>query len=249
MPETVMIDMAGDFRTDDAEGYRRFYAHEHQAPEWLPRFVYGFTEFMRERIRGARLIANPGCFATALCLSLAPLAAAGRLRGDACIVGVTGSSGSGNKVSSATHHPERASNFRAYKVLGHQHLLEVEAFLRTLTSEDFRIRFVPQSGPFVRGIFTTLLTLGVGRGELEEIFKGAYGGEALVSVVKGSPELRWIQGTPRSFVGIDGKDDCGVVFCATDNLGKGAAGQGIQNLNLALGFPELEGLLLPGGFI
>jgi N-acetyl-gamma-glutamyl-phosphate reductase len=248
-PDAVFIDMGGDFRTNDPAGYRKYYGSEHRAPDWLPRFVYGFTEYARERLAGARLIANPGCFATALNLSLAPLAAAGKLEGDVFAVGITGSSGAGNKPSQTTHHPERAANVRAYKPLAHQHLLEVEGFLRTLTAKDFRVHFVPQSGPFVRGIFTTVFTPRIGADELERVYGAAYGAERLVSVVRGTPELRWVQGTPRAVIGVDGEAGRGVVFCVTDNLGKGAAGQAIQNMNLALGFPETEGLLLPGGYV
>jgi N-acetyl-gamma-glutamyl-phosphate reductase len=101
----------------------------------------------------------------------------------------------------------------------------------------------------VRGIFTTLFLPQVGIEELEEIFRGSYDGEALISVVRGSPEIRWIQGTPRSVIGLEGDSKRSVVFSVTDNLGKGAAGQAIQNLNLALGLPETEGLLFPGGFV
>ncbi len=248
-PEVVFIDMGGDFRTNDTTGYLQYYGIEHKAPALLPRFVYGFTEYARPRLAGARLIANPGCFATAMNLALAPLAAARKLRGNVFVTGMTGSSGSGNKPSQVTHHPERAMNVRAYKPLSHQHLLEVGAFLRTLTRDDFSIHFVPQSGPFVRGIFATVFTPEMGVGELERIFGEAYGKEALVSVIRGSPELRWVQGTPRSVIGVDGTPDRGVVFSVTDNLGKGAAGQAIQNMNLALGFPETEGLLLPGGYV
>lgn len=248
-PSTVFIDMGGDFRTNDPAGYKQHYGAEHAAPAWLPRFVYGFTEFQRQRLRGARLIANPGCFATTLTLALAPLAARGKLRGHVFVTAITGSSGSGIKPGQATHHPERAHNVRSYKPLQHQHLLEVEAFLRTLTQEKFQVQFVPQSGPIVRGIFATLFTPGTGVSELEGIYREAYGQEALVSVVRGSPELRWVQGTPRSVIGVDGTEENGVVFSVTDNLGKGAAGQAIQNLNLALGFPETAGLMLPGGFV
>ncbi|MBN1442995.1 MAG: N-acetyl-gamma-glutamyl-phosphate reductase [Planctomycetes bacterium] len=248
-PDLVIIDMAGDFRTDDSAGYERFYGKKHAAPQWLPRFVYGFTELERPALRGARLIANPGCFATGLLLALAPLAKAGRLSGDICVTAVTGSSGSGNKPSAATHHPERASNFRSYKVLVHQHRLEVEHYLRKIAASEFRLHFVPQSAPLVRGIFVTVFLPGTSAGDLRRIFDDAYGGEPLIAVVDGSPELRWIQGTPRSFVGIAGTGGDGVVFTVTDNLGKGAAGQAIQNLNCALGFPETEGLDWPGGYV
>jgi N-acetyl-gamma-glutamyl-phosphate/LysW-gamma-L-alpha-aminoadipyl-6-phosphate reductase len=248
-PRAVFIDMGGDFRTNDPGGYEKYYGVKHAAAGWLPKFVYGFTEYRRERLAGARLIANPGCFATALNLSLAPLAASGKLEGDVFIAGITGSSGSGNKPTQATHHPERATNVRAYKTLTHQHLLEVEAFVRTITKQEFRVHFVPQSGPFVRGIFTTLFAPRLGVRELEGIYRSAYGKEALISVVKGSPDLRWVQGSPRTFMGVDGEEARGVVFCAIDNLGKGGVGQAIQNLNLALGFPETEGLLCPAGFV
>jgi N-acetyl-gamma-glutamyl-phosphate/LysW-gamma-L-alpha-aminoadipyl-6-phosphate reductase len=248
-PQTIFIDLGGDFRTNDPAGYKRYYGAEHSAPAWLPRFVYGFTEYRRKELAGARLIANPGCFATTLNVALAPLAAAGKLGGNVFVTGITGSSGSGNKPSSTTHHPERFANVRAYKPLGHQHVLEVEAFLRTLTRQDFSLQFVPQSGPFARGIFATIFTPGAGVDELERIYDEAYGKEALISVVRGSPDLRWVQGTPRTVIGVDGAKDRGVVFSVTDNLGKGGPGQAIQNMNLALGFPETDGLMLPGGFV
>jgi N-acetyl-gamma-glutamyl-phosphate/LysW-gamma-L-alpha-aminoadipyl-6-phosphate reductase len=248
-PGTAFIDMGGDFRTDDPAGYRQYYGQEHGARDWLPRFVYGFTEFQRKKLDGAKLIANPGCFASSMLLALAPVAVRGRLSGDVFLTGVTGSSGSGNTPSSTTHHPERATNFRAYKPLEHQHLLEVRAFLRTLTATDFRVQFVPQSGPFVRGIFTTAFLPGIAAAELEEIYRSAYGKEPLIAVGRGSPEVRWVQGTPRSHVGVSGDDRTGLTFVVIDNLGKGAAGQAIQNFNRAMGFPETEGLLLPGGFV
>jgi N-acetyl-gamma-glutamyl-phosphate/LysW-gamma-L-alpha-aminoadipyl-6-phosphate reductase len=248
-PDLKFIDMGGDFRTDDPAGYAGFYQRTHAAPQWLSRFVYGFTEFQRAKLDGARLIANPGCFATSILLALAPLAARGRLAGPLFLSGVTGSSGAGNAPAQTTHHPERASNFRAYKPLEHQHLLEVESFLRALTPADFEIHFVPHSGPFVRGIFTTAFLPGVRSEELEEIYRTAYRGEPLISVARGSPDLRWVQSTPRSQLGVAGDEGMGVAFVAIDNLGKGAAGQAIQNFNRAMGFPETEGLLVPGGFV
>jgi N-acetyl-gamma-glutamyl-phosphate reductase len=247
--DTLFVDMAGDFRTNDPAGYEKHYGQPHSAPEWLGRFVYGFTEFQRERLKGARLVANPGCFATGMLLALCPLARARKLGGDVCVTGITGSSGAGNKPSATTHHPERATNVRSYKPLAHQHLLEVESFVRGLTPSDFRLHFVPQSGPFVRGIFTTVFLPGSSAEELEAIFRAAYAGEPLVSVVQGSPELRWVQGGPRAFIGVAGDGSRGVVFTVIDNLGKGAAGQALQNLNAVFGFPRDEGLAWPGGFV
>ena len=248
-PEVRLVDMAGDFRTNDPAGYEKYYGCEHTASDWLPRFVYGFTEFQREKIRAARLVANPGCFATGMLLALAPLAAAGRLQGNVCLLGLTGSSGSGNKPRQTTHHPERFSNVRSYKPLGHQHLLEVESFLGSIDGPEFSLQFVPQSGPFVRGIFTTVFTPGVSAAELAEIYAGSYGEEGLVEVIEGSPDLRWVQGSARSWVGVGGEGDNGVVFTVIDNLGKGAASQGIQNMNLMCGLEETEGLRMAGGFV
>ena len=248
-PDLCIIDMAGDFRTPDPAGYAAFYGEEHRAPEWLDRFVYGITEFQRPRLRGATLIANPGCFASSLLLALCPLARAGKLEGEICATGITGSSGSGNVARPTTHHPERFANLRTYKSLAHQHQLEVNAFVRKLTQSDYHLNFVPTSGPFTRGVFTTVFTPGIGVDELERIFADAYGEEPLITVRRGSPDLRIVQGTPRSEIGLDGDTDRGVVFVTLDNLGKGAAGQAVQNFNLAMGFDELEGLRLPGGFV
>jgi N-acetyl-gamma-glutamyl-phosphate reductase len=177
------------------------------------------------------------------------LAVAGELSGDVFATGVTGSSGSGNTPSATTHHPQRATNFRSYKPLAHQHLLEVTAFVRGLAEKPFELHFVPQSGPFVRGVFTTVFTPHLGPARLEEIFHGAYADAPLVDIFKGSPELRLVQGTPRSLVGVAGEGDRGVVFVAIDNLGKGAAGQAVQNLNLMFGLDETTGLRVPGGFV
>jgi len=249
-PDKIWIDLAGDFRTPDAEGFRRYYGQEHRAPELLSRFVYGFTEAQRKTLSGARLIANPGCFATGMLLALYPLVASGLLSGRVALTGITGSSGSGREPSRTTHHPERAQNIRAYKTLSHQHLLEVEIFLESCSGRDLRIHFVPQSAPVVRGIFTTLFVPDEPKEVLREVFDRFYGDEPLIDVVDGSPDLRSVQTTPRGIVGVDGAPDRGsIVFTVIDNLGKGAAGQAIQNMNCALGLPETTGLAWPGGFV
>jgi N-acetyl-gamma-glutamyl-phosphate reductase len=249
-PDKVWIDLAGDFRTPDPEGFRHYYGREHAAPGMLERFVYGFTEAQREALSGARLIANPGCFATGMLLALYPLAVEGLASGAVAVTGITGSSGSGREPQRTTHHPERAANLRAYKALEHQHLLEVEGFLNTRTDASLRLRFVPQSAPIVRGIFTTVFLPDQPAEKVREVLGAFYGDEPLVDLVEGSPDLRVVQSTPRSLVGVAGAGDRGsVVFSAIDNLGKGAAGQAIQNMNCALGLPETEGLLWPGGYV
>ena len=249
-PSVTFVDLAGDFRTPDAAGYRKFFGRDHKAPDLLGDFVYGFTEAQRNQLSGARLIANPGCFATGMLLLLNPLARAGVLSEPVCLTGITGSSGSGRQPITTTHHPERAENVRAYKSLVHQHLLEVESFLLRESDCGIPLRFVPQSAPIVRGIFTTLFVPAQSPATVREIYRQFYGEEPLIDLIEGSPDLRSVQSTPRSLIGVGGTPERGtVVFSAIDNLGKGAAGQAIQNLNCALGIRETEGLEWPGGFV
>lgn len=245
-PALKIVDLAGDFRTPDPAGYQRFYGRTHGAVELLPRFVYGFTEAARDRIRGAQLVANPGCFATSLLLGLWPLKAAGLLKGPITAVGITGSTGAGAKPAETTHHPHRATNVRAYKALAHQHMLEVRHFLG---ARDSDLLFVPVSGPFARGIFTTFVFPGIEAAALGRAYAEAYRDAPLVTVAKGSPELRLVQDTPFSRVGWEGRDDAACGFAAIDNLAKGAATQAIQNFNLMCGLAEQAGLRHAGGFV
>jgi N-acetyl-gamma-glutamyl-phosphate reductase common form len=249
-PEKIWIDLAGDFRTPDPAGFEKYYGGPHRAADLLERFVYGFTEGQREALAGSRLIANPGCFATGTLLALYPLVNTGMLSDPICVTALTGSSGSGRAPVSTTHHPERAQNIRAYKILKHQHLLEVEWFLNGRSDTEIRLQFVPQSAPIVRGIFTTLFLPGQSADAVLEVFEQAYGHEPLIDVITGSPDIRVVGSTPKSIIGVAGEDGRGaVVFSAIDNLGKGAASQAIQNMNCALGLPETTGLDWPGGFV
>ncbi len=245
-PALKIVDLAGDFRTPDPAGYERCYGRVHSAAGLLPRFVYGFTEAARDRVRGAQLVANPGCFATSLLLGLWPLKEAGLLAGTVAATGITGSTGAGVKLTETTHHPHRATNVRAYKALAHQHMLEVHHFLGTT---DSQLLFVPQSGPFARGIFTTFVFPGLDAAALGRAYAEAYRDAPFVKVVKGSPELRLVQDTPFGIVGWDGRADAACGFAAIDNLAKGAATQAIQNFNLMCGLAEQAGLRHAGGFV
>ena len=249
-PDTTWIDLAGDFRTPDPDGFAKYYGGPHRAPDLLDRFVYGFTEGQTDALPGARLIANPGCFATGVLLALFPLLNTGMLSDPICVTALTGSSGSGREPRPTTHHPERAQNLRAYKMLKHQHLLEVEWFLNGRSDSEVRLQFVPQSAPIVRGIFTTLFLPGKPAEAVLDLMETAYGASPLIDVTPGSPDLRVVQSTPRAVIGVAGAEDRGaVVFSAIDNLGKGAAGQAIQNMNRALGLAETAGLDWPGGYV
>lgn len=206
-----------------------------------PGWVYGQPE-LGAPLAGARRIAAPGCFATAIELALGPLVRAGIVAGPAAVTGLTGSTGAGASPSEATHHPERFANARAYKVLAHQHVPEVGAFLATLGAAP-RVRFVPISAPLDRGILVTA-TVPVS-GDPVAVVRDAYAGRPLVRLRSGSPEIRHVRGTAFADVSVHADDDHAVVIVAIDNLGKGAAAQAIQCVNLALGLPEPSGLLRP----
>jgi len=191
---------------------------------------------------GARRIANPGCFATALQLALLPLAA--WKPAFVAVTAATGSSGSGAAASDTTHHPTRANDFRAYKVLGHQHEAEV---LRTLASAGWEapLSFVPQSAPLVRGIFATAqfpVPAGMDTAALKAHVEAFYEGRFFVRVVDGTPRVAATTGSAFADLAVAAKGGHGVVMVALDNLGKGMAAQAVQNLNLALGLPEWTGL-------
>lgn len=202
-------------------------------------WVYGQPEWNAEALRGAHRIAAPGCFATALGLGLAPLAAAGIPTGPAMITAATGSTGSGAAASAGTHHPLRFANLKAYKVLRHQHEPEVAAFLGGLGTAP-ALHFVPLSAPVDRGILASILVSV--DGDARAAVNDAYATAPLVRLRPGSPELRWVRGTAFADVTVTQRDDVASVLVAIDNLGKGAAAQAVQALNLSLGFPADLGL-------
>ncbi|MCO4771835.1 MAG: N-acetyl-gamma-glutamyl-phosphate reductase [Deltaproteobacteria bacterium] len=197
-------------------------------------WVYGAAEWNRDALQGARRIAVPGCFATAISLALAPFVHAGLLDGPARVVAATGSTGSGASPSQTTHHPERMVNLKAYKVLTHQHTPEVEVFLRGLGSLD-ALHFVPLSAPVDRGILATCFLSLKQPTDAPALVAAAYAGHPHVRVRSESPQLRWVRGTGLCDLSVTQDGDEVVVLSALDNLGKGAAGQAMQCLDLALG--------------
>ncbi len=218
--------------------------HRH-APGW----VYGQAEWHRELLPGATRIAVPGCFATSIELALAPFVATGRLHGPARVVAATGSTGSGATAKAATHHPERFVNLKAYKVLAHQHGPEVTTFLRGLGGFE-ALHFVPLSAPVDRGILSTcFLQLDGGADQdtaaLTSFLAEHYASHPAVSVRRGTPELRHVRGTARCHLAVHADGAEVVVLSAIDNLGKGAAGQAVQCLNLAWGLSVDRGLRAP----
>ena len=247
--------MSGDFRLKDRAAYERWYKQVHPCPERLADFVYGLPELNRERIRKARLVASPGCFATTIELALLPLARKGLLEGVVHVEGITGSSGSGAAPSAGTHHPDRAGNLRTYKPLEHQHVPEIDEALRAAGARDLALRFVPVSAPLGRGIFATAfveLAEEWTQERLDRLYREAYEGEPFVRVPKRRlPEVAAVSGSNYAEVGVAaGPARAGrrtvTLFGATDNLVKGGAGQAVENMNLMLGLDETASLADPG---
>jgi N-acetyl-gamma-glutamyl-phosphate reductase len=243
-----VVDMSGDHRLRDPAAYARWYGQAHPHPERVASFVYGLPELHRERIRGARFVASPGCFATTIELALLPLARAGLLDGAVVHVhGITGSSGAGVAPQPGTHHPVRAGNVKAYKVLEHQHVPEIVQALGDAGARDVELRFVPVSGPLGRGIFATAFVEVAEewtQARVRALYDEAYAGEPFVRVpARRLPEVAAVSGSNHAEVGVTvGEARRGrrtvAAFGATDNLVKGGAGQAIQNMNLVLGLPE-----------
>ena len=246
------IDLSGDFRLQSPAEYATYYGRKHASPGLLGRFVYGLPELNRERIKGARFVSNPGCFATGAQLAVLPAAAAKVGIAAVAIDGKTGSSGAGVTPRDTTHHPNRANNFRAYKVLAHQHTPEIcQGWQGAGGSASVDISFAPQMAPMVRGIFTTAhiflkeeAEAGVVRGWYEKY----YHGHPFVRLVDDSPAVADVWGTNRCDVSVTVQGRRVVVCTAIDNLVKGAGGQAVQNANLMFGWPETTGLTTPAPF-
>ena len=252
-----VVDMSGDFRLSDAGAYAQYYGGKHPHPELLGMFVYGLPELNRARIKAARAVASPGCFATTIELGLLPLARAGKLGGVVHVVGMTGSSGSGIAPSAGTHHPVRAVNLKTYKVLEHQHTPEIAETLAAAGARGLELRFVPVSAPLSRGILVTAFVEVEGSETPESIaalYAGAFDGEPFVRFVRDRlPEVAAVAGANTAEVGftlgpVDGATGRRTlaVVSALDNLIKGGAGQAIQNMNLMLGLDERLSLEDPG---
>lgn len=228
-----VIDLAQDYR-DESDGY-----------------VYGLPEVNRERIANADKIANPGCFATAIQLSLLPMAAAGLLPKEVHVTAVTGSTGAGVKPGATTHFSWRDNNMSVYKAFGHQHLAEIKRTLSMLQPAiDHEVNFVPVRGDFPRGIFAmSHFTTDISGEEALEIYRRFYADAAFTHVIDKSVDLKQAVNTNKAIISLEKHGDKLLVVCAIDNLLKGASGQAVQNMNLACGFDEQAGLRLkPSAF-
>ncbi len=252
-----IVDLSGDFRLQDPAVYKKYYGGEHPSPQHLKDFVYGLPELNREKIKAARYIASPGCFATTMELALLPLAKMGWLTGEVEVVGITGSSGSGIQPAATTHHPTRAGNLRTYKPLEHQHIPEVAQLLHQAGAKDVVLRFVPVSAPLVRGIFVSAFAhvdASVTAEAIKDAYTSTFKGEPFVRIPgKRFPEVVAVAGSNNAEVGVAVAEPAGgkrlvTAFGALDNLIKGGAGQAIQSMNLILGLDETLTLEDPGSW-
>lgn len=226
-----VVDLGNDFRLGDPTGSRDF--------------VYGLPEFQREIIQDSIYVANPGCFATTIQLGLLPLAQAGLL-GEVHTVGITGSTGAGQKLQETTHFSWRANNISAYKTLTHQHMGEINRTLKSLQPTfNQPINFVPWRGDFTRGIFvSSTLNCDKSLDELNALYKSFYESHPFTHVANQMIDMKQVVNTNKCLVYLEKEGNKLVVHSTLDNLLKGASGQAVQNMNLLFGFEETTGLNL-----
>jgi len=246
-PDAAIIDLSGDLRLPSAESYKAWYGHDHPAPELLGQVPYGLTEVFRERLKGARLVANPGCYATSALLPLVPLLKSRLVdEHDVVVDAKSGATGAGRTLREDLLFCEVSEDFSAYAPgRAHRHVAEIEAVLEQAAGARTQLTFCPHLLPVKRGILSALyLKTTRAPKELADALRAFYAGSPFVRVVDGKPpRLSDVELTNQCLMSVhEAAPGRVVVFSALDNLVKGAAGQAIQNLNLALGFPESAGL-------
>lgn len=252
LSKTKIIDLSADFRIKDVNIYEQWYKIGHPTPQFIPEAVYGLPEINREAVKGARLIANPGCYPTCSFLSIYPLLKAGLIDPDTIIIDAkSGTSGAGRGAKTDNLYCEVNESIKAYGVASHRHTPEIEEQLSYVAGRPVTISFTPHLVPMDRGILVTAyasLTKDVGDEEVRAAYEACYKDEYFVRVLEKdvTPQTRWVKGS--NFVDVNFKIDPRtkrvVMMGAIDNMVKGAAGQAIQNMNLMFGLPENKGLKL-----
>lgn len=247
-PGAVIVDLSGDLRLPTAEAYKAWYGHDHPAPELLGQVPYGLVEVFRERLKGARTVSNPGCYATGALLPLVPLLKARLVEAaDVIVDAKSGATGAGRTLREDLLFCEIADDFSAYSPgHTHRHVGEMEAVLEEAAGVKTTLTFCPHLLPVKRGILSAIyVKTARPPQELAEALRAFYSGSPFVRVVDGKPpRLSDVELTNLCLMSVhDAAPGRVVVFSAIDNLVKGAAGQAIQNLNLAMGWPEAAGLL------
>lgn len=250
LSSTKLIDLSADFRLKDVAVYEEWYKIKHQAPQYLEEAVYGLCEINREKIKTARLIANPGCYPTCSILSIYPLAKEGLIDLSTVIIDAkSGTSGAGRGAKTDNLYCEVNENIKAYGVAGHRHTPEIEEQLGYASGEHVTLNFTPHLVPMNRGILVTAyasLKKNVTYEEVKAVYDKYYEKERFVRVLPENvcPQTRWVEGSNYVDVNfkIDPRTNRIIMMGAMDNLVKGAAGQAVQNMNLLFGLDEAEGL-------
>ena len=246
-----IIDLSADFRIKDVKTYEEWYGIEHKSPQFIDEAVYGLCEINRDKVKGARLIANPGCYPTCTTLSIYPLLKEGLIEPSSIIVDAkSGTSGAGRGAKVNNLFCEVNENIKAYGVATHRHTPEIEEQLGYAAGEKVLIIFTPHLVPMNRGILVTAyatLKKDVSYEEVKAVYDKYYDKEQFVRVLDKDvpPETRWVEGSNYVDVNfkIDKRTNRIIMMGAMDNLIKGAAGQAVQNMNIMFGFPENEGLV------
>ena len=243
-----VIDLAADFRIQDLEVWSKWYGMEHACPDLVAEAVYGLPEINRDQIKGARLIANPGCYPTAVQLGFLPLVEAGVIDTNWMVADCkSGVSGAGRKAEVHTLFAEATDSFKAYAVAGHRHQPEIRQGLSRMAGHDVGLTFVPHLTPMIRGIHATLYAqlIDVDR-DLQALFEARYANEDFVDVLPqgAHPETRSVRGANHCRIAVHRpqQGNTVVVLSVIDNLVKGAAGQAVQNMNVMFGLDERAGL-------
>jgi N-acetyl-gamma-glutamyl-phosphate reductase len=245
-----VIDFSRDFRFSDARAYKDLFNIDHKYQDYLKDSVYGLPELYRERIRNAALVANPGCFSTAVILSLAPLVKSGLINGSSVIADIkAGLSGGGRAPGLGHHFPEANANL-SLSLAGRDQEPEMEQELSILADGPVQVTFVPHTVPITRGILATaycVLKKSAFSDRVYELYETQYNDESFVSLTgKGKfPGVKDVSYSNMCRIGIEIRDHIIVTVAALDNLGKGASGQAVQNMNIMFGFPETQGLRGP----
>ena len=251
LSKVKIIDLSADFRIKDVDIYEEWYKIEHKSPEFIGEAVYGLCEINREQVRGARLIANPGCYPTCSTLSVYPLLKEGLIDPNTIIIDAkSGTSGAGRGAKVDNLYCEVNENIKAYGVASHRHTPEIEEQLGYAAGQEIRLNFTPHLVPMNRGILITAyasLKREVSYEEVKAAYDKYYEKEQFVRVLEKDvcPQTKWVEGS--NYVDVNFKIDPRtkriIMMGAMDNLVKGAAGQAVQNMNLMFGLPENEGLM------
>ncbi|MBF0325616.1 MAG: N-acetyl-gamma-glutamyl-phosphate reductase [Alphaproteobacteria bacterium] len=249
-PHVRTVDLSADFRLTSLDSYATWYGHPHKAPELQTEAVYGLTELKRAAIKGARLVANPGCYPTSVQLPLVPLIKAGLIEtADIVIDAKSGTSGAGRSAKEANLYCEVAEGIHAYGVASHRHAPEIEQELAEAAGHPVLVSFTPHLMPMSRGMLATInvrLAKGAKAADLRAEWTKVYGAEFFVRVMGegGVPQTRHVRGSNFCVMGVfdDRLPGRAIVLSVIDNLVKGASGQALQNMNLMFGLPETQGL-------